>query len=388
MSVKRSRKIKILHLTAVRALTPGQRKQLKHEDLASRQSGLHWHTVALHTEVTQNEFEIQIPKAFRSIILRQIYGWLFAIRNASKYDLILMRALPLDILGPLLGLFVRNRFTVHHGKELEELPLIKHRGAAAIWVATAIERYIKPLTMKSAHGLAGVSGDIRDYEVSRFPHLREQAIVLPNGYYFAGTEPVKDFRRNDVVTFTFVCGRFTEWHGLDRLLEALKGEAGSIHKPITVHLVGTLTDAQKSEIDELTLDNVELIAHGVLGTEKVRSLLAESDVAIGSLALDRQNLHEGSTLKVREYLASGIPVYATHSDTSLSANFPYFYEDSSVSITNLMDFAEFTALHSRNEVRVASEPFLDKERILETVMQQLDQLSKVRATRNGARSAR
>lgn len=366
-------KIKILHLTTVKALTSGQRKQLEHEFLAAQEFDFAWHTVALHTEIGQNEFERQIPKFFRPRFLRQIYGWLFAIRNSSRYDLIFMRSLALDLLGPVLGLFVRNRFSVHHSKELEELQLLRH-GPVATRVAVGIERYIKPLTMKSARGLAGVTDEIRDYEVSRFPQHQEQAIVLPNGFHFAGTQPVEDKRSTERFTFTFVCGKFTAWHGLDRLLQAIKIEAPSVSKQITVHLVGRLSEAQISEINTLSNNLVEIVAHGMLETEEVSLLLAETDVAIGSLALDRKDLQVASTLKVREYLASGIPVYATHRDTALSADFPYFYRDDSVSINNLIKFAEFTSSHLREEVRSKSRPFLDKGEILQSVVNQLGQI--------------
>jgi hypothetical protein len=42
--------------------------------------------------------------------------------------------------------------------------------------------------------------------------------------------------------------------------------------------------------------------------------LARADVGIGTLALHRKQLHEASPLKVREYLAVGLPVLYAYED--------------------------------------------------------------------------
>ena len=57
--------------------------------------------------------------------------------------------------------------------------------------------------------------------------------------------------------------------------------------------------------------------HGVLAREEYEPLLAVSDAAIGTLALNRKQMNEACPLKVREYLAYGLPVVIAYKDTDL-----------------------------------------------------------------------
>jgi hypothetical protein len=55
-------------------------------------------------------------------------------------------------------------------------------------------------------------------------------------------------------------------------------------------------------------------------------LLARADVAIGSLGLYRAKLQEASTLKVREYLARGIPTILGYRDTDFPEWAPFLLQ--------------------------------------------------------------
>ena len=178
--------MKILHVTTLRALAPGHRKQLHQEVLAAKDANLQWDTVSLQTDPAQNDFEKQVPKIWRAAPMLRLYRWMYVIRKAREYDLVLLRTLSLDIFGPLLGLFASNRVTIHHTKELEEIPVL-NSGSISKRISTLVERYMTPLSMRSAAGLAGVTPEIRDYQVARFPHLKNRAVVLPNGYHFDET---------------------------------------------------------------------------------------------------------------------------------------------------------------------------------------------------------
>ncbi|NMB53965.1 MAG: glycosyltransferase family 4 protein [Leptolinea sp.] len=60
-----------------------------------------------------------------------------------------------------------------------------------------------------------------------------------------------------------------------------------------------------------------IIFHGYLDTDKARTVLAGDDVGLGTLALHRKSMQEASSLKIREYLAYGIPVIIPYIDTDL-----------------------------------------------------------------------
>ena len=54
---------------------------------------------------------------------------------------------------------------------------------------------------------------------------------------------------------------------------------------------------------------------GFLNTSEYVNNLSKADVAIGSLSLHVNNMNEASPLKVREYLAYGLPVVIGYKDT-------------------------------------------------------------------------
>lgn len=109
--------------------------------------------------------------------------------------------------------------------------------------------------------------------------------------------------------------QFADWHGIDRLLEALKViRDKGFEKNIHLDLVGdgpavsSLLDA----IDEEGYANVEY--HGVVRGEKLDALLAGCHLGVSSLALYRVKLDVAGVLKTREYLIRGIPVIGCGQD--------------------------------------------------------------------------
>lgn len=348
-------------------LYKGQRKQLEYEANAAKNLELKWDTVALHTEDPQNDFEMQIPKMFRSRLLLRVYGWIYAIKQAKNYDFVLFRDLQLDPLGPFFGLLVKNRITVHHAKEMEELAILRGGGLFSS-VAVFLEKFIKPLTMRSARGLIGVTEEIKDYEVNRFPHLRDNAFVMPNGFFFEAVEPADLSNLAQDVNVAFVCAEFTVWHGLDRLLGAVKG-CQKLERRINIHLVGDLNQDQLLEVNLNSSSEIQFICHGLLEKTQLEDLLSRCDLAIGSLALDRQGLNEAATLKTREYLAAGLPVYATHKDTALPEEFPFFFNDiEGVSIERMMSYLDRLGSIEKKQVCDQSKSFLDKASIMQKII--------------------
>lgn len=364
----------MLHLTTVRVLYGGQRRQLEFETRAANDYRLAWDTLALHVQEPRNTFERQIPRLFRGRVLLRVYGWITAARLSRQYDFILFRDMQLDVLGPILGAFVPRRITIHHAKEIEELGILRGGG----WfsrIGAGLERYFKPLTMLSASGLAGVTGEIRDYELMRFPWLRDRALVIPNGYMFSDTAEVERTSVEGELSFAFVCAEFSPWHGLERLLAAIGEYEPRAGTTLAFHLVGELTPEQHRLVEAAVRGGIRIERHGSIDPSSVSGVLEGCDVALGSLALDEKGLREASTLKVREYLAAGLPVYATHRDAALPEDFPYFFEDEGgVSIARMVEYARSMANASRSEVREASRMYLDKGEIMRSVVLALQDL--------------
>jgi Glycosyltransferase Family 4 len=142
---------------------------------------------------------------------------------------------------------------------------------------------------------------------ARAPALRT---VIGNGIDLSGTAPTPA-PANGRPRFGFV-GSDTRWAGVDKVLR----------------LAAALPDCdfELAGVDPGELDTVpeNVVLHGVLPRRELPRLLERCDVGLGTLALHRAGLNESSSLKVREYLAHGLPTVIGNSDTDFRDAEPWY----------------------------------------------------------------
>jgi glycosyltransferase involved in cell wall biosynthesis len=105
------------------------------------------------------------------------------------------------------------------------------------------------------------------------------------------------------------------WHGVDKL------KAAAVRFPHWTFDVVGLTPA---DVSGPLPQNV--VFHGFLPASKYERLLSAADVALGTLALHRKGMKDTTSLKVREYLAAGLPVISGHPDPDFTTEVPYLLE--------------------------------------------------------------
>ena len=282
--------------------------------------------------------------------------WRQVAKLAAEYDVVLARYYGLD---PVAWVALRrnpNVFPVLHTKLPAEIAARRH------WPAGALERLFLGLSGRVANGAVGVTREI----VEDFAGLSRKEIpnlVLPNGIDLAGAPKAGDARGSEGVEALFIASRFYPWQGLDLLVRGAEEFTGAT--PLTIHLVGKLTREQRSVLSTLPTGRVRFVAHGTLSEDRRLALAARCDLAVGSLALWRKDLEEASTLKVREYLAMGLPVYATHRDVALPPDFKHFFRDASVDLGRMVGLGLASKQRSRQEVRADAAEFIDSARVLE-----------------------
>lgn len=350
--------MKVVHLTVLRQLVGGQRKQLQQERMAANAlQGVQWDTVAIHDGDSQSDFERRTPTLFRGQLLRSVYSWYVAYQLSRQYDLLLMRHAPFDLPGALFSRFIRNRISIHHCREIEELPLI--RPGLLGKVLSVVERAIGGLIIRNTRAVLGVTREVAEYEVQRARCPDKPRSIYPNTISTKLVEPLPDERERSVVHAAFICGQFTAWHGLDILVDGLAKEAQAYTGKLRIHLIGNLSNEQRQSVTEAGPGIFEI--HGHMSEEQYRRIVSRCDVGIGSLALFRQCMTESSTLKLCEMLAMGLPVYSGDPDVVLPEGFAYCKVDRSPSIAALYVFGLQMKRCSREEVRVAAQPFIEKE---------------------------
>jgi len=119
------------------------------------------------------------------------------------------------------------------------------------------------------------------------------------------------------ISLVFIGSHGAPWHGLDRMAELL-----NLFPSITIDLIGYTSEEWTRE--KLPPSGNRLRLHGSLTRSNYELLLAHATAAIGTLGLFRKQMDEACPLKVREYLALGLPVIGAYIDTDIPSDADYF----------------------------------------------------------------
>jgi glycosyltransferase involved in cell wall biosynthesis len=155
--------------------------------------------------------------------------------------------------------------------------------------------------LRDAAGFVTVTHELA--QSPRFAPFGKPTVTIGNGIdlqEYSPLQPCKNLRPR----FAFVGSSGQRWHGVDKILHIAELLPCS-----DFEVIGT----NRAEFaDMFPPPNVHF--HGVLAKEDYQSILARSDVAISTLALERKGMSEACPLKSREYLAYGLPLIAAYKD--------------------------------------------------------------------------
>jgi len=101
------------------------------------------------------------------------------------------------------------------------------------------------------------------------------------------------------------------WHGIDKIVYLAQK-----FPEWTFHMIGI------SKTDIINPPS-NMVLYGSLNYQDYLDIAIQCHVGIGTLALHRNGMNEASPLKVREYLAMGLPVIIGYKDTDFSGNEPF-----------------------------------------------------------------
>lgn len=252
----------------------------------------------------------------------------------------------------------RPVFLVHHTMEVSELALEKGLRRLKAPVEALIGRFTLPL----AAGLVGVTDEILAYEVGRVSNSPVDNFVYPNGFPYQ-REHITEDRRTGCPRFLFVASRFAPWHGLDLLLQS----AAACNEVFHVDIVGHVNAADRA----LAADDSRVRLHGHIELQGIRELAACADVGLSSFALHRQGMTQACTLKVRECLAMGLPVYSGHRDV-FPGTFPY-YMHRDCNMREMLDYARCMRSVPRQQVADTAKQYIDKQVLVGQLFRWLEQ---------------
>jgi glycosyltransferase involved in cell wall biosynthesis len=355
--------MRIVHISFVRKLTHGQTMQLRFEhDSAQSLEGMEWTTLAYHNGPISEPYMRPIPPVFRILFMRQLWGWIVALRLNRTHDLVMMRHMAFDPFAFVFAPLIRNRVSVHHAKDVEELRLIRvgWKGRAAAW----LEQKSVKFAVRRAIMVLGVTQEIAEYVRNTYAPGKKIG-VYSNGVDILQVPVIHDKRVPREIHTAFICGTFAEWHGLDKLIDAVDEHSYSGDDfPFVIHLIGRLSEKQIAQLSVSEIRRSVFKIYGVLTADEYISILEKCDFGMTSFALERAGVFEGSTLKVREMLAMGLPVYSGHEDVALPRDENFVKITEQPKVSEMIAFAKDTKSISRIHVREISTNRIEKRRLM------------------------
>jgi hypothetical protein len=258
---------------------------------------------------------------------KQLYNRLSSFVSENKADVYLFRY---PLANRHLYKLCKNHkqvFTIEHNTK--ELPEVWHQ--AFFWVRKFKVRptpsylkliyktlvvsvfeewyYGKKVLSLARNGIA-VTNEISKYELSRYSNYHCK--VVANGI---DTTEVKYFNRQftegEILNIVIIVDAPVAWHGIDLILESINKYNGN--RKFELVIIGSI-----SEADKVIAQKVKQVNYvGYLQNTEREVYFQNAHIGLGSFALYRKKLNEASTLKVREYLASGLPVCIGHKDTDI-----------------------------------------------------------------------
>lgn len=258
----------------------------------------------------------------RKAMTRALYLW--AAENAAIYDKIYVRNYRPTRWWYLFISKHKDKIIVEHQtKEIDELMALWNANPFGLrpshflsWLEHNVipclqEKFYGSLANGTVKKIVAVTGEIADYETKRAFPAKPVAFVIGNGIQ---TEefPLAScpaFNGTELHLLMLIGGTTeTDWHGVDLILDSIEQYKGDCS--IKLWVAGSLSEQMRNH------PNIKYL--GICDQKQLNVICNNIHLALGSFALQRKGLFEASTLKVREYMARGIPAVIGHTDADLS----------------------------------------------------------------------
>lgn len=178
------------------------------------------------------------------------------------------------------------------------------------WYRLFKYKYGRKVIFKRSSGLIFVTKELSETHYGRGPPYR----VISNGIILSDY-PILKAPENTNPHLAFIGTKGFPWHGVEKII-LLSDYFPNWHFDIIGY--------SKRDLDKKLPDNVHL--HGRIGQEEYLPILERADVAIGTFSLYEKKMNEACPLKVREYLAYGIPTIIGYNDTDFPKGAPFILQ--------------------------------------------------------------
>lgn len=357
--------MKVIHLASVKKASANQGvvRQMEWEQLAAIEAGLQWDVELWSTDpALPGSVLRQVPRRLSGFLGRRFH-YHRRIRQAAKsHDVVIIRHAPMDPFGFFIPERVRKKtWYVFHTHSDHYL---RSRGGRLGWLFAMLDRWFTRRAVGRSAGIIGVTDELVEHERNRLGRPNNKSFVYPNGLYLDDWDSPLPDKRDGQLKIIFIASRFFDWNGLESLLSSIKNYSGD--EAWELHLVGRLLPHQEAFIVENDLGD-RIVRHDVMHPNEIQQLLQSMDLSLGAFAMEKVHVKTACTLKVRESLSAGVPVYAGHSDVGVSG-FPECYQEGPPNWARIVQAAKIARLKQKTEVRNIAQAGIDKVSLVERLI--------------------
>ena len=255
--------------------------------------------IILKKEYLNTKGILEADRYYRINIFKEPENLLNDMESFSP-DIVYMR---FELYKPFLGKILKKNNTVIE-LNTDDFSELKHNFQKNFFQLYRFIYYniTKQLLYKKAAGFIAVSSEIKNLDYLQ--KFKNKVEVIPNSINLIKYNVQKEKKNNNVINILFMGNLEHEWNGIDKVFELAKKTVGKLN----FHIIG-LNKKYKTDFENIKF-------YGYLQKEEYLEIVRKCDIGLGTVALHRKKMYEASPLKVREYLAYGLPIIIGYSDTA------------------------------------------------------------------------
>ena len=196
-------------------------------------------------------------------------------------------------------------------------------------ISTNIQSRIKRIILKSLIHLNFPISTLFAHRIIQYGNedlftmlpVSKKTVLTGNGIDVANFKKSTPKLNNIKNTITLIgVAKLDDWHGFDRVINGIANYNQQTHPPFKVRFVivgdGDAYSKLRNQVNKLDLNDY-IVFTGPLHNENLNIAFESADIAIGPLGAHRIGLSILSSLKIREYLARGIPSVLSSQDVDI-----------------------------------------------------------------------
>ncbi len=259
-----------------------------------------------------------VPNYFHTFVFYDIYRAVKKVIEENNFDIVYFRHSPLNVSGYQMIKSIEKKsklvveitsFPPYTEKAKNVLRAFYHMLSKKWW-----ERSAKYVTL-----FTGIGEHADEY-------LGRPFMNIDNGIDISFIPPRAESKNNDGKIHILAVASMCEWHGYERIIQGLAEWKNEKSKEYIIDLVGDEGDGSLEKWKKLAIElgvSEQVVFHGRMTGDALTGMYNMASIGICSLALYKIGFNTGSVLKLREYMARGLPFVYAHDDPHMSEDMPW-----------------------------------------------------------------